>query len=106
MPLTFALGEAFQFDWSEEGLLIGGLFRRIEVSHMKLCASCAFWLVACPSQGHEILFDAHNSWRFDGEASSNGGVLRSNLEFRISTYRTGVSSLPIVINMSKSYCES
>lgn len=59
MPLTFALGEAFQFDWSEEGLLIGGLFRRIQVSHMKLCASRAFWLVAYPSQGHEMLFDAH-----------------------------------------------
>jgi hypothetical protein len=25
VPLTFALGEAFQFDWSEEGLLIGGI---------------------------------------------------------------------------------
>ncbi|VVM68711.1 hypothetical protein PS634_01686 [Pseudomonas fluorescens] len=59
VPLTFALGEAFQFDWSEEGLLIGGLFRRIQVSHMKLCASRAFWLVAYPSQGHEMLFDAH-----------------------------------------------
>lgn len=58
VPLTFALGEAFQFDWSEEGLLIGGLFRRIQVSHMKLCASRAFWLVAY-SQGHEMLFDAH-----------------------------------------------
>lgn len=52
MPLTLALGEAFQFDWSEGGLLIGGLFRRIQVSHMKLCASRAFWLVAYPSQGH------------------------------------------------------
>ena len=31
VPLTFALGEAFQFDWSEEGLLIGGLIRRIQV---------------------------------------------------------------------------
>ncbi len=26
---------------------------------MKLCASGAFWLVAYPSQGHEMLFDAH-----------------------------------------------
>ena len=26
---------------------------------MKLCASSAFWLVAYPSQGHEMLFDAH-----------------------------------------------
>ncbi|KWS50985.1 hypothetical protein AL056_13560 [Pseudomonas amygdali pv. morsprunorum] len=44
VPLTFALGEAFQFDWSEEGLLIGGLFRRTQVSHLKLCARRAFWL--------------------------------------------------------------
>jgi transposase len=59
VPLTFDLGEAFQFDWSEEGLVIGGIYRRIQVSHLKLCASRAFWLVAYPSQGHEMLFDAH-----------------------------------------------
>ena len=59
VPLSFELGEAFQFDWSEEGLVVGGIFRRMQVSHMKLCASRAFWLVAYPSQGHEMLFDAH-----------------------------------------------
>ena len=59
VPLTFELGEAFQFDWSEEGLVVGGIYRRMQVSHMKLCASRAFWLVAYPSQGHEMLFDAH-----------------------------------------------
>ena len=57
--LTFELGEAFQFDWSEEGLVVGGIYRRMQVSHMKLCASRAFWLVAYPGQGHEMLFDAH-----------------------------------------------
>lgn len=59
VPLSFALGEAFQFDWSEEGLLIGGIYRRMQVAHLKLCASRAFWLVAYPNQGHEMLFDAH-----------------------------------------------
>lgn len=59
VPLKFDLGEAFQFDWSEEGLVIGGIYRRMQVSHLKLCASRAFWLVAYPSQGHEMLFDAH-----------------------------------------------
>ena len=57
--LTFELGEAFQFDWSEEALVVGGIYRRLQVSHLKLCASRAFWLVAYPSQGHEMLFDAH-----------------------------------------------
>ena len=46
VPLFFENGEAFQFDWSEEGLLVGGLFYKVQVSHMKLCASRAFWLVA------------------------------------------------------------
>ena len=59
VPLKFELGEAFQFDWSEEGLVVGGIYRRLQVSHLKLCASRAFWLVAYPSQGHEMLFDAH-----------------------------------------------
>jgi transposase len=59
VPLKFAMGEAFQFDWSEEGMLIGGIYYRMQVSHLKLCASRAFWLVAYPSQGYEMLFDAH-----------------------------------------------
>ena len=49
VPLTFELGEAFQFDWSEEGLIVGGIYyAKIQVAHMKLCASRAFWLVAFP----------------------------------------------------------
>ena len=59
VPLQFGWGEAFQFDWSEEGLVIGGIWRKVQLAHMKLCASRAFWLVAYPSQGHEMLFDAH-----------------------------------------------
>jgi transposase len=60
VPLSFALGEAFQFDWSTEGLMVGGIYyNKLQLSHLKLCASRAFWLVAYPSQGHEMLFDAH-----------------------------------------------
>jgi transposase len=59
VPLSFEWGEAFQFDWSEEGLVIGGVYRKLQLSHMKLCASRSFWLCAYPSQGHEMLFDAH-----------------------------------------------
>lgn len=59
VPLTFALGEAFQFDWSTEYVFIGGLRRRLDVAHTKLCASRAFWLTAYYAQSHEMLFDAH-----------------------------------------------
>ena len=74
VPLTFELGEAFQFDWSEEGKGTGGIYDRVQVSHMKLCASRAFWLVAYPSQGHEMLFDAHTR-RF----AALGGVARRGI---------------------------
>ena len=49
VALAFELGEAYQFDWSEEGLVVGGIYYRVQVSHMKLCALRAFWLVAYPS---------------------------------------------------------
>lgn len=59
VPLVFELGEAFQFDWSCEYAFVAGLRRRLEVAHTKLAASRAFWLVAYPTQSHEMLFDAH-----------------------------------------------
>ena len=59
VPLKFQLGEAFQFDWSTEYAFVGGLRRRLELAHTKLCASRAFWLTAYFTQSHEMLFDAH-----------------------------------------------
>jgi transposase len=80
VPLKFELGEAFQFDWSEEGMVIGGIYRRMQVSHMKLCASRAFWLVAYPSQGHEMLFDAHTR-----SFAALGGVARRGIYDNMKT---------------------
>jgi len=59
VPLKFAPGEAFQFDWSEETLMIGGQIRKVLAAHTKLCASKAFLVSAYPAQSHEMLFDAH-----------------------------------------------
>jgi transposase len=80
VPLAFELGEAFQFDWSEEGLVIAGVYRKLQVAHMKLCASRAFWLVAYPSQGHEMLFDAHTRG-----FSGLGGVPRRGIYDNMKT---------------------
>ena len=80
VPLHFELGEAFQFDWSEEGLVVGGIYRKLQVSHMKLCASRAFWLVAYPSQGHEMLLDAHTR-----SFAAFGGVARQGIYDNMKT---------------------
>ena len=88
VPLVFELGEAFQFDWSEEGLVVGGIYYRMQVSHLKLCASRAFWLVAYPSQGHEMLFDAHTR-----SFAALGGIARrgiyDNMKTAVDKVRNG-----------------
>jgi hypothetical protein len=58
VPLTFELGEAFQFDWSEDGCWWAGVLPHAGLAH-EAVRQRAFWLVAYPSQGHEMLFDAH-----------------------------------------------
>ena len=60
VPLIFAPGEAFQFDWSEDTAVIGGERVKLQVAQFKLCHSRAFALRAYPLQTHEMLFDAHN----------------------------------------------
>lgn len=60
MPLIFAPGEAFQFDWSEDWAQVGPRQMKLQVAHFKLRHSRAFMLRAYPLQTHEMLFDAHN----------------------------------------------
>jgi GNAT superfamily N-acetyltransferase len=60
VPLAFAPGEAFQFDWSEDWLVVSRKKTKLQIAHTKLCHSRAFHLRAYPTQTHEMLFDAHN----------------------------------------------
>lgn len=59
VPLTFAPGEAFQFDWSEDWAMINGVNTKLQVAHFRLSYSRAFVLRAYLLQSHEMLFDAH-----------------------------------------------
>jgi transposase len=59
VPLQFAPGEAFQFDWSEDWIRINGVSTKLQVAHVKLSYSRAFCLRAYLTQSHEMLFDAH-----------------------------------------------
>ena len=60
VPLSFAPGEAFQFDWSEDWAVIGGERLKLKVAHFKLARSRAFVLRDYRQETHEMLFDAHN----------------------------------------------
>ncbi|CAL7959586.1 hypothetical protein GAMM_110009 [Gammaproteobacteria bacterium] len=39
IPLEFAPGEAFQFDWSTEEIELQGILTRVKVAHIRLCYS-------------------------------------------------------------------
>lgn len=58
VPLVFAPGEAFQFDWSEDWAILGGERVKLQAAHTKLSHSKAFIVRAYPLQTHEMLFDA------------------------------------------------
>ncbi len=59
ITLSFAPGEAFQFDWSEDWAMINGVRTKLQVAHLRLSYSRAFILRAYLLQSHEMLFDAH-----------------------------------------------
>lgn len=57
VPLWFELGEALQFDWTDDAMVIDGVLDSSQIAHLKLCTSRAFWLVAYPSQARKMLID-------------------------------------------------
>jgi hypothetical protein len=60
VPLSFAPGEAYQFDWSHEVVLINGTTVAVKVAHLRLCHSRMLFVRAYPRETQEMVFDAHN----------------------------------------------
>jgi transposase len=60
VPLSFAPGEAYQFDWSHEVVLIAGTTVTVKVAHVRLCHSRMLFVRAYPRETQEMVFDAHN----------------------------------------------
>lgn len=60
VPLSFDPGEAYQFDWSHEIVLIDGVTVTVKVAHMRLCHSRMPFVRAYPRETQEMVFDAHD----------------------------------------------
>jgi transposase len=60
VPLSFAPGEAYQFDWNHEVLLLNGIAVTMKVAHVRLCHSRMLFVRAYPSEAQEMVFDAHD----------------------------------------------
>jgi transposase len=59
VPLMFYKGEAFQFDWSEEMVELGGVYRKAYVAQVRLCYSRMRFCMAFPRQEQSMLMEAH-----------------------------------------------
>ncbi|RCO07898.1 IS21 family transposase, partial [Bacilli bacterium] len=46
VPLTFEPGEAYQFDWSHEIVIVNGATTEVKVAHVRLCHSRMFYVRA------------------------------------------------------------
>jgi transposase len=60
VPLSFAPGEAYQFDWSHEVVVMNGTTVTIKAAHMRLCHSRMLFVRAYPRETQEMVFDAHD----------------------------------------------
>ncbi len=60
IPLIYALGEAYQFDWSTEIVILRGITTPAQVAQVRLCHSRMPFVRAYPRQAQEMVFDAHD----------------------------------------------
>ncbi len=73
VPLSFAPGEAYQFDWSHEIVVIDGATTTVKVAHVRLCHSRMMFVRAYPRETQEMVFDAHDrAFAFFGGACTRG----------------------------------
>jgi transposase len=88
VPLSFAPGEAYQFDWSHEVVLINGTTVTVKVAHVRLCHSRMLFVRAYPRETQEMVFDAHDrAFAFFKGACTRG--IYDNMKTAVDTIHVG-----------------
>jgi transposase len=88
VPLSFAQGEAYQFDWSHEVVLINGTTVIVKVAHVRLCHSRMMFARAYPRETQEMVFDAHDrAFAFFKGACTRG--IYDNMKTAVETIFVG-----------------
>jgi len=59
IPMSFDSGDALQFDWSQEVVVLNRIEQKIKVGHFKLSHSRKPFIVAYPRETQEMLLDAY-----------------------------------------------
>jgi transposase len=88
VPLSFAPGEAYQFDWSHEIVVMSGATVTVKVAHMRLCHSRMMFFRAYPRETQEMVFDAHErAFAFFKGACTRG--IYDNMKTAVDTIFVG-----------------
>ena len=88
VPLSFPPGDAFQFDFSHEYVVLGGVTTKVKVAHVRLCCSRKFYLRAYTRETQEMVFDAHSrAFVFFGGITSRG--IYDNMSTAVDTVFRG-----------------
>jgi transposase len=88
IPLSFDPGEAYQFDWSHEIVVIDGVTTTVKVAHVRLCHSRMMVVRAYPRETQEMVFDAHDkAFAFFGGACARG--IYDNMKTAVDTIFVG-----------------
>ena len=88
VPLSFAAGEAYQFDWSHEVVLLNGTTVMVKVAHLRLCHSRMPFVRAYPRETQEMVFDAHDrAFAFFKGACTRG--IYDNMKTAVETIFVG-----------------
>ena len=80
VPMSFAPGEAYQFDWSHETITLQGLPVMIKAAHMKLSHSRMPFVRVYFRETQELVFDAH-----DKAFQFYGGICRRGIYDNMKT---------------------
>ena len=88
VPLSFAPGEAYQFDWSHEIVVMDGVTMTVKVAHVRLCHSRMAFVRAYPRETQEMVFDAHDkAFAFFGGTCTRG--IYDNMKTAVDTIFVG-----------------
>ena len=92
VPLVFSPGEAYQFDWSHEYVVLAGVTTKVKAAHVRLCHSRMFLVRAYPRESQEMVFDAHDrAFRLFGGACRRG--IYDNMKTAVETVFIGKDRL-------------
>lgn len=73
IPLEYEPGDAFQFDWSYEQLLLGGIQVLVKIAQFRLCHSRKPFCIAYTRETLEMVLDAHSrAFEFYGGVCRRG----------------------------------